>query len=340
MSHVELMVASGSKCCRIYDYTRDNSPHRVQMRDVYNLIAKIKKSDSNLTDEDQVAELLVDFNMSAGGNVACIDENSRGQTAVVSISSQHMRKMCQHFPELLLVDCTHKSNKYNYQLCALMIMNQFGNDQTIQHSVIERNADWHMVKIVKHFQSVNDWEQMTVIMVDKDLNEIEVLKRMSPGARILLCHFHVIKWLRIAVRNDKYGTYTTEMLKQIDFCVANLVYSKSEVELLQHANEFKVLACRGGRDELWTYLEENWMDSKQIAMSMKQCLEAGIRYQRRREDDYATRLSMPETLRNINYVEEMNQLLGMTSEWLAGMFETEYKVATTCDAITSYTIDD
>ncbi|KAG3076827.1 hypothetical protein PI125_g21426 [Phytophthora idaei] len=75
-------------------------------------------------------------------------------------------------------------------------------------------------------------------------------------------------------------------------------------------------------------------------MSMKQCLEAGIRYQRRREDDYATRLSMPETLRNINYVEEMNQLLGMTSEWLAGMFETEYKVATTCDAITSYTIDD
>ncbi|KAG2844806.1 hypothetical protein PC129_g701 [Phytophthora cactorum] len=112
MSHVELMVASGSKCCRIYDYTRDNSPHRVQMRYVYNLIAKIKKSGSNLTDEDQVACLLVDFNVSADGNVVCIDENSRGQTAVVSISSQHMRKMYQHFPELLLVDCTHKSNKY------------------------------------------------------------------------------------------------------------------------------------------------------------------------------------------------------------------------------------
>ncbi|KAF1772727.1 hypothetical protein GQ600_13935 [Phytophthora cactorum] len=65
MSHVKLMVASGSKCSRIYDYIRDNSPHRVQMRDVYNLIAKIKKAGSNLTDEDQVAELLVDFNVSA-----------------------------------------------------------------------------------------------------------------------------------------------------------------------------------------------------------------------------------------------------------------------------------
>ncbi|KAG6976282.1 hypothetical protein JG688_00001498 [Phytophthora aleatoria] len=92
MSHVKLMVDSGSKCSRIYDYIRDNSPHRVQMRDVYNLIAKIKKAvGSNLTDEDQVAELLVDFNVSADGKVVCIDENSRGQTAVVSISSQHMR---------------------------------------------------------------------------------------------------------------------------------------------------------------------------------------------------------------------------------------------------------
>ncbi|KAG6951436.1 hypothetical protein JG687_00013611 [Phytophthora cactorum] len=146
-------------------------------------------------------------------------------------------------------------------------------------------------------------------MDDKDLNEIDVLKRMFPAARILLCHFHVIKWLRRAVRNDKrYGTYATEVLKQLDFCVTNMVYSKSEVELLQHADELNVLACRGGRGELWTYFEENWMDSKQVwvaffrmtlphfrletffgklkvdlnsAMSMQQCLEAVIRYQRR-----------------------------------------------------------
>ncbi|EGZ19477.1 hypothetical protein PHYSODRAFT_376136, partial [Phytophthora sojae] len=87
----------------------------------------------------------------------------------------------------------------NYQLCTLMIMDQFGNGQAVQHSVIERNADWHMVKAVEHFQSVNDWEMTKVIMVDKDLNEIEVLKSMFPNARILLCHFHVIKWLRTAV---------------------------------------------------------------------------------------------------------------------------------------------
>ncbi|KAE9074192.1 hypothetical protein PF010_g24779 [Phytophthora fragariae] len=66
---------------------------------------------SELSDEDQVAELLVNFNMSAEGNVSTVNENARGQTAVVSISSELMRKHYSRFPELLLVDCTHKTNQ-------------------------------------------------------------------------------------------------------------------------------------------------------------------------------------------------------------------------------------
>ncbi|KAE9011302.1 hypothetical protein PR003_g15832 [Phytophthora rubi] len=35
----------------------------------------IKKCDSELSDEDQVVELLVNFNMSAEGNVSTVNEN-------------------------------------------------------------------------------------------------------------------------------------------------------------------------------------------------------------------------------------------------------------------------
>ncbi|KAG6964070.1 hypothetical protein JG687_00006199, partial [Phytophthora cactorum] len=56
-----------------------------------------------MTDEYQVAALLVEFNMAAEGNAACVKENSRGQSAVVSINSQHMRKLYQRFSELLLL---------------------------------------------------------------------------------------------------------------------------------------------------------------------------------------------------------------------------------------------
>ncbi|KAG3066428.1 hypothetical protein PI124_g21988 [Phytophthora idaei] len=62
-------------------------------------------------------------------------------------------------------------------------------------------------------------------------------------------------------------------------------------------------------------------------MSMRECLEATIRFQRRKEDEYSTRVIMPTTLRDITYDDEMNQILGMTSKWLAVVFEPEYKFA-------------
>ncbi|KAG2886184.1 hypothetical protein PC114_g19388 [Phytophthora cactorum] len=121
MSDVLLMVASGSTTSRVYDYTRDNSPHQVQIQDVDNLIGMIKKSDNSMTDEDQVAALLVEFNMDAEGNVAGVKDDSRGQSAVVSINSQHMR--IQRFPELLLVYYTHNPNSVTVQ--ALNVYRKF-----------------------------------------------------------------------------------------------------------------------------------------------------------------------------------------------------------------------
>ncbi|KAE9061639.1 hypothetical protein PF010_g29745 [Phytophthora fragariae] len=82
------------------------------MRNVYNIVTRVKAAGNELSDEDQVAELLVNFNLQAEGNVSTVNENARGQTAVISISSQHMWKLYRRFPELLLIDCTHKTNRY------------------------------------------------------------------------------------------------------------------------------------------------------------------------------------------------------------------------------------
>ncbi|KAG3247329.1 hypothetical protein PI124_g7950 [Phytophthora idaei] len=113
------------------------------------MIAKIKKTGASLSDEDQVAELLVKFDLAGPSNVSAVGEDTGGHTAVLSISSEHMCKLYKRFPEILVVDCTNKTNRYNYQLCTLMIIDQFGNGQAVQHSVFERNADWHMVKVVE-----------------------------------------------------------------------------------------------------------------------------------------------------------------------------------------------
>ncbi|ETL90753.1 hypothetical protein L917_10636 [Phytophthora nicotianae] len=353
MSDVELMMASGSKVSKIYDYIRERTPHYVQLKDyIVNVYSLRFRVGGRLSDKDLVAELLVCFELESAGNVAAVDEDTAGNTAVVTISSQHTRKLYKRFPEILIVDCTHKTNRYNYQLCTLMVMDQFGHAQAVQHFVLERNADWHMDKAVEQFQLANDWERTKVIMVDKDLTEI--------GGE--------------PMRDDKkYDTYPSGILKQMDHCVSNMVYTKSEDEFDQHATEFKHLACRENRDSLWNYFDKNWVACKDMwvtvyrmnlphfrnnannrlesffgklkadldsSMSMRECLEATIRDQRPKEDEYVTRVVMPGTRRDLTYDDEMNQLFDMTSEWLADVFEPEYKFAVNPESAKMYNIDD
>lgn len=73
-----------------------------------------------------------------------------------------------------------------------MVIDDNGRGQPIQHSLIERNADWHMSRVLDHLLRVDDkiGEKVQVIMVDKDLHEIRVLKKYFPKARVLICFFH------------------------------------------------------------------------------------------------------------------------------------------------------
>ncbi|KAG3128773.1 hypothetical protein C6341_g24420 [Phytophthora cactorum] len=212
-----------------------------------------------------------------------------------------------------------------------------------------------MEKAVEQLQVANDRKLTKIIMVHTDLTEIGVLRSMFPDSRLLLCQFHVLKWLRGAVRDDKtYETYPSEKLNHMDYCLSNMVYSKYEDEFAQHTVEFKHLACRGNRDTRWTYFDKNWIVCKEIlesfvgklkadldsSMSIRESLEATIRFQRRKEDEYSTRVIMPTTLRDITYDDEMNQILGMTSKLLAVVFEPEYKFAVDPTSAKSDSIED
>jgi hypothetical protein len=47
---------------------------------------------------------------------------------------------------------------------------------------------------VTSFKSFNPtWDEVRVIIVDKDFGEISLLQAAFPAARILLCVFHVVK---------------------------------------------------------------------------------------------------------------------------------------------------
>ncbi|ETO69805.1 hypothetical protein F444_13671 [Phytophthora nicotianae P1976] len=95
----------------IYEYIRENSDHHVTMQDVRNLVARLRNSGAELSDDDAVAERIVNFNVESPMNVSSVHESARGNTGVISITTGHMRAMVESFPEVLQMDCTHKTNK-------------------------------------------------------------------------------------------------------------------------------------------------------------------------------------------------------------------------------------
>jgi hypothetical protein len=67
-----------------------------------------------------------------------------------------------------------------------------------------------------------------IVFVDKVLQNIRILKNFYTEATILLCVFHVLKWLRGKIFGDKY--YDRDAKDAIWALVYSLVYAKTEAE--------------------------------------------------------------------------------------------------------------
>ncbi|EGZ06858.1 hypothetical protein PHYSODRAFT_530178 [Phytophthora sojae] len=112
MPGIELLVDAQASTSSVYKYIREISNHRVSMDDVRSMIRRMKTQGSvELSDDDAVAEMILNFNGDSPANVASVHESQRGDTGVISFTSGHMRAMVDNFPEVLQMDCTHQTNQ-------------------------------------------------------------------------------------------------------------------------------------------------------------------------------------------------------------------------------------
>ncbi|ETP03807.1 hypothetical protein F441_19285 [Phytophthora nicotianae CJ01A1] len=75
-------------------------------------------------------------------------------------------------------------------------------------------------------------------------------------------------------------------------------------------------------------------------LTMRTSFEALFAYQKRLEEDYRSKVSMPGTLRDVAYTEEMNIALGMTTRWVAQAIKTQYDAAVNDNLASAYAFKD
>ena len=103
----------------------------------------------------------------------------------------------------------------------------------------------NMEKILDYFCRTNDTSKTKIVMVDKDLTEISVLKSKLPSATALLCKFHVIKYYKKKISDLnclKDEKHELAMLVQKLINSQNEEdYNKYHSELTQFNDEFDTL---------------------------------------------------------------------------------------------------
>ncbi|POM76480.1 Secreted protein [Phytophthora palmivora] len=152
-----------------------------------------------------------------------IRDNSNHQVNMTDVfTSGSMRAMLGIFPGMLRMDCTYKTNKYNYQLLTIVATYPFGQVQPVQYSLIGTTT-------------------------------VEAV-----GGCVLCYHFHTIKWLHETIRKSKrYGLYPADILTQTKHIITNMNVERTQDSYEMHRVEFESLSCRDDQKKLWKYFKKN-----------------------------------------------------------------------------------
>jgi hypothetical protein len=73
---------------------------------------------------------------------------------------------------------------------------------------------------------------LAVIVVDKDFNELTVLRDAFPQADVVLCQFHVQKYLKKIVAHPKFDI-SVQVRKDLHNIFQSVIYAQSSTEYLR-----------------------------------------------------------------------------------------------------------
>ncbi|GMF55348.1 unnamed protein product [Phytophthora fragariaefolia] len=154
-----------------------------------------------------------------------------------STSAKRLKQWMVEFseePGMSSIDATHGTNSSKYKVFSIMTNDIFGKGQFVQHAVVQNERRTTLLTGLEEFKRNNPaWRWIHCILIDKDFTEISVLKVAFPDARLLLCQFHVIKYLREEISCSDYG-FSSWQKQQLQGILNMLVYARTEREFKEY----------------------------------------------------------------------------------------------------------
>ncbi|RLN06604.1 hypothetical protein BBJ28_00002807 [Nothophytophthora sp. Chile5] len=149
------------------------------------------------------------------GNRASVFVDDKKMAQTITLQTRQMRRWFKAFPEVLLVDATHNTNDSRYKLFSFMVHDVYGH-----HSLTENESAECLTDAMSSFKFANpSWDQVRVIVIDKDIGELTLLEQQFPQAKVILCHFHLKKYVRSEMGKSEYGGQASFDMDQVEDAV-------------------------------------------------------------------------------------------------------------------------
>ena len=139
-------------------------------------------------------------------------------------------------PSILNCDTTFNFESSGYKLSSFLYLNHVtGKGEVGQLAFMSDEGAEAVEFAFSTFRRICG-KDPPVLMVDKDFNEINIMKKVFPTSRIILCWFHVLKWWKNLLATAKSRDH--EEKSNIMEAFRKLVYSHGREEFDMSLVEF------------------------------------------------------------------------------------------------------
>lgn len=124
--------------------------------------------------------------------------NGDGTVRVLTITTSQMRQaFLKSKPTVIQVDSTFNFETSGYKLSCIVYLNPVtGKGEVAQLAFLEDEGEEAYKFTFSMFKKTILNQNPGVIIVDKDFTELKVLKSIFETSNVILCRFHVLKWIR------------------------------------------------------------------------------------------------------------------------------------------------
>ncbi|XP_078159354.1 protein FAR1-RELATED SEQUENCE 5-like [Carex rostrata] len=277
---VDHMSKSGIPLRQIISSLRQNNPKLSAIsKTIYNAKKKIRKD--NLAGRSVIQALLEEL---AQGSFMYDILNEGGHLTHLFFAHPLSVKLTQNFPNIFIMDCTYKTNRYKMPLLDIIGISSSNTSFYSSFAFLKGESEKDYIWALKMFSKILGEKQPYVIITDREFALINAINIVFPECKHLLCVWHIEK--NILTKCKKY--FETEEI-WVGFLSSwkNVVYSSTELEYKEHWKEFESKYME--KKKALEYIENVWLPLKEkfVGAWTDQYLHFGNRASSRAESAHA-----------------------------------------------------